>query len=68
MTSTSDNSTYPLIVMDGHREDGELTLFMGDYQDILRVETTGWNEPIHLVEVIVEGDIYDLEDTIWDID
>ena len=68
MTSTSDNSTYPLIVMDGHREDGELTLFMGDYQDILRVETTGWNESIHLVEVIVEGDIYDLEVTIWDID
>ena len=68
MTSTSDNSTYPLIIMDGHREDGELTLFMGDYQDILRVETTGWNESIHLVEVIVEGDIYDLEVTIWDID
>ena len=68
MTSTSDNSTYPLIVMDGHREDGELTLFMGDYRDILRVETTGWNESIHLVEVIVEGDIYDLEVTIWDID
>ncbi len=68
MTSVSDNSTYPLIVMDGHPEDGELTLFMGDYQDILRVETTGWNESIHLIDVIVEGDIYDLEVTIWDID
>jgi hypothetical protein len=68
MTSTSDNSTYPLITMDGHSEDGELTLHMGDYRDILRVETTGWNESIHLVDVIIEGDIYDLEVTIWDID
>ena len=68
MLPSSDNSTYPLIVMDGHAEDGELTLHMGDYQDILRVETTGWNESIHLVGVIIEGDIYDLEVTIWDID
>lgn len=68
MSPTSDNSTFPLIIMDGHSEDGELTLHMGDYQDILRVETTGWNESIHLVDVIIEGDIYDLEVTIWDID
>ena len=68
MLPSSDNSTYPLIVMDGHAEDGELTLHMGDYQDILRVETTGWNESIHLVDVILEGDIYELEVTIWDID
>jgi len=68
MTAVSDNSTYPLITMDGHSEDGELTLHMGDYRDVLRVETTGWNESIHLVDVIIEGDIYDLEVTIWDID
>ena len=61
MSSASDNSSYPLVIMDGHSEDGELTLHMGDYRDILRVETTGWNESIHLVDVIIEGDIYDLE-------
>ena len=68
LSATSNNSTYPLIVMDGHTEVGELTLHMGDYQDVLRVETTGWNESIHLVDVIVEGDIYDLQVTIWNMD
>ena len=68
LTPTSDNSSYPLLVMDGHSEDGELTLHMGDYRDILRVETTGWNESIHLVDVIVEGDIHELEVTIWNLD
>ena len=48
--------------------DGELTIHMDDYQDILRVETTGWNESIHLVDVIVEGDIYDLQVSIMNID
>ena len=41
---------------------------MGDYQDILRVETTGWNESVHLVDVIVEGDVYDIQVTIWNMD
>ena len=68
LTATSNNSSYPLIVMDGHLENGELTLHMGDYQDILRVETTGWNESVHLVDVIVEGDIYDMQVTIWNMD
>ena len=68
LTSTSENSSYPLIAMDGGIESGELTLHMDDYRDVLRIETTGWNESIHLVDVTVEGDIYDLELTIWDID
>ncbi|MBB69911.1 MAG: hypothetical protein CMB28_02250 [Euryarchaeota archaeon] len=68
LSATSNNSSYPLIVMDGHSEEGELTLHMGDYQDILRVETTGWNESVHLVDVIVEGDIYDIQVTIWNMD
>ncbi|RJU85066.1 MAG: hypothetical protein DWC02_07055 [Candidatus Poseidoniales archaeon] len=68
ISSESDNSSYPLIEMNGDVEFGELTLHMGDYQDILRVETTGWNESIHLVDVIVEGDIYEMKVTIWDMD
>ena len=54
--------------MDGSSTDGELTLHMDDYQDILRVETTGWNESVHLIDVIVEGDIYDIQVTIWNVD
>ena len=68
LSPTSDNSSYPLIEMDGGALDGELTLHMDDYQDILRVETTGWNESIHLVDVIVEGDIYELQVSIMNID
>ncbi len=68
LSSTSDNSSYPLITMDGSAKDGELTLHKDDYQDVLRVETTGWNESIHLVDVVVEGDVYDLEVSILNMD
>ena len=68
LSSTSDNSSYPLIPMDGSAKDGELTLHMEDYQDVLRVETTGWNESIHLVDVVVEGDVYDLQVSILNMD
>ena len=54
--------------MDGSAKDGELTLHMEDYQDVLRVETTGWNESIHLVDVVVEGDVYDLQVSILNMD
>ena len=68
LSASSDNSSYPLIEMDGSAQDGELTLHKDDYQDILRVETTGWVESVHLVDVVVEGDIYDLQVTIWNMD
>ena len=68
LTPSSDNSSYPLIDMDGEPENGELTLHKDDYQDILRVETTGWNDSVHLVDVVVEGDIYDLKVIIWNMD
>ncbi|MEC8788518.1 MAG: hypothetical protein VXX17_00465, partial [Candidatus Thermoplasmatota archaeon] len=68
LSATSDNSSYPLIPMDGTPFDGELTLFMDDYQDVLRVETTGWNESVHLVDVIVEGDVYELQVLILNMD
>ena len=68
LSASSDNSSYPLIEMDGSARDGELTLHKDDYQDILRVETTGWNESVHLVDIVVEGDIYDLQVTILSMD
>ena len=68
LSATSDNSSYPLIPMDGTPFDGEITLFMDDYQDVLRVETTGWNESVHLVDVIVEGDVYELQVLILNMD
>ena len=68
LSAISDNSSYPLIPMNGTPFDGELTLFMDDYQDVLRVETTGWNESVHLVDVIVEGDVYELQVLILNMD
>ena len=63
-----DNSSWPLVEMNGETYSGELALFMDDMSDIVRVETHGWNESIHLVDVIVEGDISKLTITIWDIE
>ena len=68
LSSSSDNSSYPLIEMSGDNYEGELTLMNGDFKDILRVEVEGWNDSVHLIDVIVEGDIYDLQLTIWELD
>ena len=68
LSAMSDNSSYPLIPMDGTPFDGEITLFMDDYQDVLRVETTGWNDSVHLVDVTVEGDVYELQVLILNMD
>lgn len=68
LSAMSNNSSYPLIPMDGTPFDGEITLFMDDYQDILRVETTGWNESVHLIDVTVEGDVYQLQVLILNMD
>ena len=68
LSSTSNNSSYPLIPMNGTVFTGELTLFMDDYHDVLRIETTGWEESIHLVDVVVEGNIYELQVSIQNMD
>ena len=68
LSAMSDNSSYPLIPMDGTPFVGEITLFMDDYQDVLRVETSGWNESVHLVDVTVEGDVYQLQVLILNMD
>lgn len=68
ISASSDNSSVPLIATNGNAVDGELTIHMNDYRDILRVETYGWNDSIHRIEVIVEGDIYEMEVSIWEMD
>jgi len=68
ISALSDNSSVPLIATNGNAVDGELTIHMNDYRDILRVETYGWNDSIHRIEIIVEGDIYEMEVSIWEMD
>lgn len=68
LSAKSNNSSVPLILTDGISVDGELTIHMNDYRDILRIETYGWNDSVHRIEVTVEGDIYEMEVTIMEID
>ena len=64
LSKNSSNESYPLVVMDGSLMSGELTLGMGDYRDMVKVELTGWNDSIHLIDVKVEGDVTDLKVSI----
>lgn len=68
LTAQSDNSTYPKIDLDGSQHIGELTLGNYDYSDVLRYEVTGWNDSIHLINVEIEGGIYDLRLTLYEMD
>ena len=64
LSKNSSNESYPLAVMDGSLMSGELTLGMDDYRDMVKVELTGWNDSIHLIDVKVEGDVTDLKVSI----
>jgi len=67
MGLASDNSSWPLIEMDESIVQGELTLTNGDWIDVLRIETTGWNESIHLIDLTLEGDVRDMKVKILDV-
>ena len=67
MGLSSNNSSWPHIEMNGEVVQGELTLSNGDWIDVLRIETTGWNESIHLIDLTLEGDVRDLKVTILDV-
>jgi len=68
LSKNSSNESYPLAAMDGSLMSGELTLGMDDYRDMVKVELTGWNDSIHLIDVKVEGDVADLKVSIIRID
>ena len=67
-TAQSDNSTYPKIELDGSLHIGELTVGNHDYSDVLLYEVTGWNDSIHLINVDIDGGIYDLKLTLYEMD
>ena len=66
-TNKTDNESWPLLPLEKTQISGELSLPIMDYVDVYRIETTGWDESIHLVQVIIEGDVRNLEATIWDM-
>ncbi len=62
-----DNSTWPILNLT-ETTGGEFTLAVHDTTDTYRLVVDGWDESIHFVQVIVEGDIAGLEVQMWDID
>lgn len=67
-SNVTDNSSWPLLPLNGATVNAEITLAINDYSDIFRIETTGWPESIHMVQVIIEGNVSSLIVTIWDMD
>jgi hypothetical protein len=66
-TNITDNSSWPVLPLDGNTVNAEISLAINDYSDIFRIETTGWPESIHMVQVMIEGNVSSLEVTIWDM-
>ncbi len=62
-----DNSTWPILNLT-ETSNGEFTLAVHDTTDTYRLVVDGWDESIHFVQVMVEGDITGLELQMWDID
>ena len=62
-----DNSTWPILNLT-ETTGGEFTLAVHDTTDTYRLVVDGWDESIHFVQVMVEGDIAGLEVQMWDID
>ena len=62
-----DNSTWPILNLT-ETSGGEFTLAVHDTTDTYRLVVDGWDESIHFVQVMVEGDITGLEVQMWDID
>ena len=60
-TNKTDNESWPLLPLEKTQISGELSLPIMDYVDVYRIETTGWDESIHLVQVIIEGDVRNLK-------
>ena len=67
-SNSTDNSSWPLLPLDGTTVNAEITLAINDYSDVFRIETTGWPESIHMVQVHIEGNVSSLKVTIWDMD
>ncbi len=66
-TNQTDNQSWPLLPLEKTQVSGELSLPIMDYVDVYRIETSGWDESIHLFQVVIEGDVRNLEATIWDM-
>ena len=59
--STSDNSSWPVLSVQGSNLVGEFTHSIGDSSDVYRIEIDAWEDSIHFIKIEIEGDINDFE-------
>ena len=63
----TENASWPVMNLSGAAS-GELTLAVHDTTDTYRIVVDGWEDSIHFVQFVVDGEIDGLELQLWDID
>lgn len=62
-----DNTTWPAINL-SEPTNGEFTLSVHDTTDTYRIVVDGWEDSIHFVQFVVDGQTEGLELQLWDMD
>ena len=63
----AENTSWPIVNL-SEATQGELTLAVHDTTDTYRIVVDGWEDSIHFVQFVVDGQIEGLELQLWDID
>ena len=63
----ADNTSWPVANL-SQATNGQLTLAVHDTTDTYRLVVDGWEDSIHFVQFVVDGQIEGLELQLWDID
>ena len=63
----TENASWPVMNL-SEAASGELTLAVHDTTDTYRIVVDGWEDSIHFVQFVVDGEIDGLELQLWDID
>ena len=55
--ASTNNSSWPVLDVQGPNRIGEFTRSVGDSSDVYRIEIDAWEDSIHFVKIDIEGDI-----------
>ena len=55
--ASTNNSSWPVLDVQGPNRIGEFTHSVGDSSDVYRIEIDAWEDSIHFVKIDIEGDI-----------
>ena len=59
--ASTNNSSWPVLDVQGPNRIGEFTHSVGDSSDVYRIEIDAWEDSIHFVKIDIEGDINSFE-------